>query len=164
MDPTALLEQWQKGVRVFHMAHARATGRLDVWGRAIAVPVVILTTAAGTSVLSSGTDEALGRLVTGLMSLTAAILSGLQGVLKFRERAEQHRAAAQQYGHLRRTIEVALATPGDAASRRTVLATIQEEWDRLDGEAPPLPERRIAAAKRDVEASAARRGATGTTG
>src|SRR5436190_1807437 len=66
-----------------------------------------LTAAVGTTVFSSiaSSPQLWVKILTGIMSMAAAVLAALQTFLKYSERAAQHKAAAQNYGMLRREYE-----------------------------------------------------------
>lgn len=139
------LEQWLNGVRISHMAHNRAAAHNTKMHKALGIPVVIVTTAVGTSVFSSlGQQEQNTALiiVTGLMSLTAAVLSTLQTFLGYSTNAERHKISAVKYGMLRRELEQFLEDPEES---KTVLKEFTESfrirWDAVDQESIPVPEK-----------------------
>jgi hypothetical protein len=111
--------------------------------RALGIPVVIVTTVVGTTVFSTmgkSPTEAL-TIVTGLLSLSAAILSSLQTFLSYSANAERHKFAAVKYGMLRRELEQFLDDSDESAQ---VLIEFCENfrvrWDAVDQESPPIPE------------------------
>jgi hypothetical protein len=84
------------------------------------VPVVALTTAVGTSVfatLEHQVNTAL-RLLVGIISVIAAVLASLQTFLRFGERSEKHRAAAEAWSSLRREIDEMVALHPDYLASR----------------------------------------------
>src|SRR5947209_17909906 len=76
-----------------HYATAHAYQRRHLF---LGIPVVILSTAIGTSVFATlEKDVAIGwRIATGLMSVATVILSALQTFLAFGEKSARHRQAA----------------------------------------------------------------------
>jgi hypothetical protein len=136
------LDQWHTGVRILHHAHARAAVSFERRGRFLGVPVIILTTAVGTSIFAGAESSPTLKIIAGLLSLGAAVLSALQTTLKYSEVASQHKAAAQKYGKLRREIEVhevSLQTETQA-SLTALLEKLQDEWDTLDDQSPTIPQ------------------------
>jgi hypothetical protein len=118
-----LLERYR--LRAHRMARAQflAGKRAHSMHVGLGIPVVVLTTAVGTTIFSSlgaSPDSAL-VIVAGLVSLLAAALAALQTFLGFAERAEKYRTSAAEYSALKRDLDV-LATqlqittpsPGDA--------------------------------------------------
>ena len=141
MDPLKLLEQWHNAVRILHHAHTRAAVVFDRRSRLLGVPVIILSTAVGTSLFAS-TGEAHGLKITaGLLSLGAAVLSSLQTALKYPEIAARHKAAAQKYGKLRREIEVQLALKiVEQPKFALALDKFEHEMDTLEDQSPNIPQ------------------------
>ncbi|MEW5891524.1 MAG: SLATT domain-containing protein [Pseudomonadota bacterium] len=155
MTTKELLDYWQVGTRIFHMAHHRASAYYARMHKAVGMAVVILTTAAGTTIISQlEAASTSGQIAVGLLSLAATVLAALQTFLNLEGRAEQHRAAALRYGMLRRRIELVLA---EAEIEATRLAALMEDfrtdWDLADKEAPILPQRFYEKAKAIVARS-----------
>ena len=84
------------------------------------MPVVVLTTFVGTSVfatLQHDVNIAL-RIAVGMVSVLAAVLASLQTFLRFGERSEKHRTAAEAWAALRREVDEMVALhPTYLASR-----------------------------------------------
>lgn len=131
------------GVRLAHICHSRAASHNTRMHRALGIPVVIVTTVVGTTVFSTmGKSPHVALIiVTGLLSLSAAILSSLQTFLSYSANAERHKFAAVKYGMLRRELEQFLDDPDESAQ---VLKEFSENfrvrWDAVDQESPPIPE------------------------
>jgi hypothetical protein len=92
------------------------------------VPVVVLTTFVGTSVfatLQEQVDVSL-RIAIGIISVLAGVLASLQTFMRFAERAEKHRVAAEAWASIRREIAEMLALHPD------YLATRGDPQDYLD--------------------------------
>lgn len=159
MDTKELLDYWQVGTRIFHMAHHRASAFYARMQKAVGMSVVILTTTLGTTLIS---DLGKTSITIGLLSVGATVLAALQTFLNLEGRAEQHRAAALKYGMLRRRIELVLV---DTDIEENKLASLMEafrtDWDLADKAAPILPQRFYDQAKvlvtKSIEAARKRR-------
>lgn len=140
--PTTLIETWKKRARINQKAHYMVAERLHGRNFQLGVPVVILSTVVGTSVFATLADDVSiwGRVVVGVVSITVAVLSALQTFFRFNERAEQHRAAAIQYGVLNRELERLLALPPaeDGGIAKAVLA-VEQKFNDLAMQVPAIP-------------------------
>lgn len=140
MTARELITQWRNGVRINHQAHAWAALRFQRRESMFGLPVVIITAVIGTSLFGDLTKETVWKFVIGGLSVLTTVLASAQALLKNAELAEQHKAAALQYGKLRRRIEILLATDGSEKSIEAALPGLQEEWDGLDAQSPMLPQ------------------------
>lgn len=103
--------------------------------------VAVIAVVIGTTIFSSLVESPAvwAKVATGMLSLVAAAGASAQTFLEYPQKAERHRRAAVEYGVLRRRLEVLLSDPSyDYASHR-LPAAIEQQWDRIDTEAPPLP-------------------------
>jgi len=142
METIELLEQWQNGLRILHHAHTRAAVNFERRSRLLGVPVIIVSTAVGASIFAGAGSSPSLKIIAGLLSLGAAVLSSLQTALKYPEIAAQHKAAAQKYGKLRREVEVQLALKLEDQPKLTLwLNKIEQEWDTLEDQSPIIPQR-----------------------
>jgi type II secretory pathway pseudopilin PulG len=84
------------------------------------------------------------RVAVGMISVLAAILASLQTFLRFGERAEKHRAAAERWSALRREIDQMLALhPTYLASRgdpKQYLDDLRRRMDEVAQQSPELGE------------------------
>jgi hypothetical protein len=109
-----VLEEWRIRAWAAQVAHYRVASRLRKYNVWLGLPVVIFTTAIGTSLFATLNEEQLRiwlRLVVGGISVLAAILAGVQTFFNFGQRADQHVLAADWYASIRRRIEQQLGTP-----------------------------------------------------
>ena len=103
-----VLENWRVRAWASQIAHYRVASRLRLYNRGLGLPVVILTTAVGTSLFATLNEEKLSlglRIVVGGISVGAAIFAGVQTFFGFAQRADQHVLAADWYSAIRRRIE-----------------------------------------------------------
>lgn len=82
------------------------------------------------------------RIVVGLISIAAAVLTSLQTFLRFGERADRHRAVGAGYGALRRSLEyLKTFAPTDEEELKRAVGEIRAQMDTLAREAPEVPSR-----------------------
>jgi hypothetical protein len=141
-----LLGDWQGRAALSAEAHYVLASRLAKLNVRFGVPVVAFTTFVGTSVFATLEHQitlAL-RLAVGMISVLAAILASLQTFLRFGERAEKHRAAAERWAALRREIDEMLALhPTYLASRgdpKQYLDDLRRRMDEVAQQSPELGE------------------------
>lgn len=104
---------------------------------------MILTTFVGTSVFATlGRNVDLWlRIGVGMISVLAAVLASLQTFLRFGERAEKHRSAAELWASIRREIDEMLALhPTYLASRGDPKQYLDDLRRRMDEIAQQSPE------------------------
>ena len=139
-----VLDQWHRGIRLLHIAHAKAATRFRQRGRMLGVPVVVLTTIVGTSIFATISEDAISetwKIAAGLMSGLAAVLSALQTSLNYGVLAEKHNIAVIAFGALRRDLERSLdASPHGAESRAQIMKQIGDRWAEIEREAPIVPD------------------------
>jgi hypothetical protein len=115
-----LLRDWEGRAGASANAHYSLATRLSQANIRFGVPVVVLTTFVGTSVfatLQHDVNIAL-RIAVGMVSVLAAVLASLQTFLRFGERSEKHRTAAEAWAALRREVDEMVALhPTYLASR-----------------------------------------------
>lgn len=144
MDHLKLLQQWHMGLRIAHKSHQRAAVKFERSGRWLGASTVIASTVVGTSLFAdAGADLSIGwKIGAGVLSLIAAVLSAVQGTLKFSELASQHRSAAQHYGPLRREVEEMLAEAGAGGTlSATKISDLRKRWDEVDADSPNVPQK-----------------------
>jgi hypothetical protein len=161
-----LLEDWDKRATASSEAHYALAGRLAGRNIQLGVPVVVLTTIIGTSVFATLQKE-VGtgwRLAIGVVSVLAAVLASVQTFLRFAERAEQHRAAAENWAAIRREIAQKRALhPEYLAARgdpQKYLDGLRRQIDQVSAQSPEMGEKTWAYyhEKHGVDEAAAGRG------
>ena len=95
-------------------AYFRGANRLSNWELTINLCLVIITTAAGTKLLSGsappGTSSSLPiETIAGVLSLLAALLTAVRPQLNLRERSKTHQAAAVLWTKLGNDLQEILA-------------------------------------------------------
>ena len=142
-----LLEDWDRRAAASSEAHYALAGRLAGRNIQLGVPVVVLTTIIGTSVFASlqkdvGTSW---RIAIGVVSVLAAVLASVQTFLRFAERAEQHRASAENWAAIRREIAQKRALhPEYLAARgdpQKYLDGLRRRFDQVSAQSPEMGEK-----------------------
>jgi hypothetical protein len=144
MSPSELIEHWRfrnHRVQLAHYESARRFERLHLW---LGLPAIALSTLVGTTVfatLSNAADVTV-QIAVGLLSVAAAVLTGLQTFLKYSELSEKHRLAGAKFANLKHRIELLVALPPSTeAELKEALISIEETWSKLREESPTLPTR-----------------------
>ncbi|HWU37431.1 MAG TPA: DUF4231 domain-containing protein [Candidatus Acidoferrum sp.] len=137
-----LLKDWRCRVYASQSAYYSEAERLRRCHYLLGIPVVILSTIVGTSLVTSPDGSPmLPNWIAGGLSGVAAILASLQTFFRFGESAASHGTAADWYAAIRRDIEELLALSlqlrGDVRGR---LDTIRKEINKASQKAPELRE------------------------
>lgn len=150
IDVSLLLKAWERRVVIGLDAHYDASRyyiRRNYW---IGIPAVTFATIVGTTVFATLEKEVQleARIAVGLLSIGAAVLSGLQTFLGYSEKSEKHRVIGARYGAIAREIEQLMTVPSDHwIENRKALDLIRKQIDAIALEAPSLPDRLWAEAK-----------------
>ena len=142
MKPNELIEEWHAGIRINVLAHYESSKLFERYHRLLGYPTVILSALAGTAFVSSLTDSSVwwARAIAILLSLAVTVFASLQTFLRYAERAEKHKAAATEFGKLRRELEqtIALIPVGDTIGAG-VMESVRAKWGELSTHAPSIP-------------------------
>ena len=139
MTVTELIEQWRfrsHRVQLAHYECARRFERFHLW---LGLPAIVLSTFVGTAVFASleKSADVWLQIGVGLLSVVAAVLTGLQTFLKYAELAEKHRLAGARFANLKHRIEL-LMTLQVEADMRSQLEGLEDTWAKLREESPSL--------------------------
>jgi hypothetical protein len=149
-----LLRDWANRAAASAETHYSVAGRLSRRNVQFGVPVVALTSLVGTSVFATLQQNVqLGvRIAVGVSSVVAAVLASLQTFLRFAERTEKHRAAAEAWAAVRREITEMLALhPTYLASRgdpKQYLDDLRRRMDEISAQSPEMGDREWTRAQR----------------
>ncbi|NMM78135.1 SLATT domain-containing protein [Acidovorax sp. SRB_24] len=133
-----LVLAWLRRARESQFSHYGAANRLGSYGRVFGVPVIVITAIVGASAFASIISQTVplyAKLIVGLCSLSATVLSSLHTFFKFSERSEKHRICGAKFGAIRRELEV-LHVQGQFKS--TELTAVRAKLDKLAAEAPDV--------------------------
>lgn len=138
-----LLKKWYKRLRETQHQHYEAAKPLGNLNQKLGIPVVILTSVVGTSVFASLESNVSIpiKILVGLISVIAAVLSGLQTFLRFSERAETHRNTAAKAGIIRREIEQLLASPNIESISDDRLDKVRDQINKMSEAAPSVSDK-----------------------
>lgn len=139
-SPDELVLAWLRRARESQMGHYEMATALEARSYWLGVPVIVISGLVGTSVFASIAADVIpvqAKLIVGVLSVLAAILSSLQTFFKFAERAEKHKTFGARFGAIRRELEV-LHASGAAHLEPHYIGTLRERLDRLAEEAPAV--------------------------
>ena len=129
---------------VFRWLHDQSEKRYSQMNAFIAIPVICISTLAGTA--SIGQESLFGSgqaapVAIGMMSLTVSILNVISNFFGWAKRTEGHRISGINYAKLHRWISIELALPRDQRMpAKHFLKQIREQIDRLNETSPPIPQ------------------------
>lgn len=156
----SLLRETHDAAAISQDAHYAIATRLVKYNIWFGVPVVALATLVGTSVFATLQKDVRTdlRILVGFVSVLAAVLASLQTFLRFQERGEKHRAAAEHWSAIRRETRQMLALHPDYLAERsdpkTYLDGLREKMDRVSAQSPEIGERDWTLAYKKLRASA----------
>lgn len=112
---------------------------------AIAIPVIILSTLAGTASVGSsslfGGETQISSVVIGLVSIGVGILNTISSYFSWARKAEAHRIAYLQYSKLFSIIRVEMSLPREERQEpEQLLKQIRDGMERLAETTPSPPE------------------------
>lgn len=140
-----LLKSWTEKAIVLRVLHATSHARFERINTWITIPVIILTSLAGTAnVAQSRIPEDfmfIATLIIGCVNLIAAILTTINNFLKVPEKMEGHRQAAVAFGKYSRHWAAELARCSeDRVSAVEAIRSAKSEYDRLMENGPSIPD------------------------
>jgi len=111
---------------------------------AIAIPVIVLSTLAGTASVGSSSlfqgDTQISSVVIGLVSIGVGILNTISSYFSWARKAESHRIAYLQYSKLFSIIRVEMSLPrSERKQADQLLAQIRDGMERLAETTPSPP-------------------------
>lgn len=153
-SPEQLLAEWQSRAALALFAYNRAASRCRAWDARLGGLIAVLSAIAGTSVFATlesgfGTAE---RIAVGLISVTAAVVAGVQAFAALSKRAYEYERAARRFGSLRREIEEARwLLHDDQASLSARVSVLRTMLDDAARDAPNTPPRIWNRARREMK-------------
>ena len=140
-----ILAHWSEQATSYRYLHDRAYKAYKTKNMCFTLPVIILSTIAGTANFSQGTfPEEFRQMVaisTGFLNLTAGLITTISHFLQVGELMEMHRSSSVEFGKLGRNIAVELSLPTQERtdSGRDFVQRCRVELDRLYEKAPSIP-------------------------
>jgi hypothetical protein len=124
--------------------HKRAEAKFSYRRSCIDLPVIVLSTVAGTlSIGSSGIfgDDKYASMGIGCLSLLVGVLNTISTYFAFSKRAEGHRLCSIEYSKLFRFLSVELSLPVcERMNCGDLLKVVKEQYERLQEIAPLIPD------------------------
>ncbi len=154
MEPEVvnLLLKWLRRVKRSQLAHRLSAKNAQSSHFQIGIPAIALSTIVGTSVFASfQVDLPGGKLLVGLLSMAAAVLTALQTFLRYDETARNHQKADVGYGEVRQSIEHRLAFPLSESGLEDFCGLVREKIEKLNQESPLIDEKIWEKAKSHVK-------------
>jgi hypothetical protein len=141
----------QEGERCRGLAwlHTRAEMLTTQYNTYVQVPVIVLSTLAGTASVGSATlfggNSPTSSIAIGLVSIGVGILNTLGGFFAFAKRSESHRIAHLNYAKISSKISIELSLPRDERSPAELILThVRETMERMAETTPNCPAEIIA--------------------
>lgn len=114
----------------------------------IALPVIVLSTVAGTASIGSYTilgESAASAFIVGALSISAGLLNTVSTYFSWGKRSEGHRIAGITYSKIHRFILIELSLPrNERMEAHDMLKIVREQLDRLQETSPQIPDKIIA--------------------
>jgi len=144
MTPAELVTDWLSRTDRMKDAHYSAATVLQRSHMYLGFPSAVLSAIVGAAVFASLslTDSVAMQVTTGLISLLASVLAGLQTFLRQAERAAAYRVAGANYGTLKSELQlIQTFLPADPTKIEARLEIVRRRWDEIREKAPALPSR-----------------------
>jgi hypothetical protein len=128
--------------------HLKSQGRFSKFDTNIALPVIVLSTLAGTGSIASqslfGGSQA-ANIVIGAISLSVGVMNTVSNYFGFAKRSEAHRIAGTTYAKIHKFILIELSLPRkERMKAKDALKIIREQLERLNEISPQIPDQIIA--------------------
>jgi hypothetical protein len=144
-----ILAQEGERCRGLSWLHMRAEIMTSQYNTYIQVPVIVLSTLAGTASVGSsalfgdGNSQA-SSIAVGLVSIGVGILNTLGGFFAFAKRSESHRIAHLNYAKMSSKIAIELSLPRDERTPAEILLShVRETMERMAETTPNCPQQII---------------------
>ena len=143
METANLLRHWRYRAHRVQIGHYEAGRRYDVLNLWLGIPSIVLSTIVGSAVFASLAEPSHGIPITilvGLLSVSTAVLTGLQTFLKYSELAERHKVAGARFADIKHQIElVATFQKANVSELKSRLKEIEARWEQVREESPNIP-------------------------
>ncbi len=140
-----ILKEWSEKASGYRWMHERAAARYKTMHMNFSLPVIILSTIAGTANFAqssfTGVLAAWGPQIIGGINLVAGMITTIAQFMKIGELMEGHRVASIGFGKFSRSISVELALPPADRSMDgdLFLDKMRKEFDALIEMSPSIP-------------------------
>jgi hypothetical protein len=149
-----LLREWQSRAALALFAYNRAASRCRAWDTRLGGLIAVLSAIVGTSVFATLQNNlsVAAKITVGMVSVTAAVVAGVQAFATLSKRAYEYERAARIFGSLRRQIEEArwlLHDDSDAMAAR--VSELRLRLDDAARDSPNTPPRIWNRARREMK-------------
>jgi hypothetical protein len=156
IDPYELLLTWRRRFTHLKRSHYRSCSYFEIRNRVFAVITIIFAASAPpltyVATKLNLESEPVVLIFGTLVAALAGMLATLQIFFRDSERAERHRVAGATYAKLEGDTECVLAfPPGDEKALLNEVEKIRDEWTRLTGASPVIPEWLFRKVEREIE-------------
>ncbi len=134
------IKQWEKGLRIRHVAHSIAFSHYAMLNRVIGLISTLLSALVATAIFTSisETGNKYWIVIAGLISIITTLTSAATSFLKYGELAAMHNQALASFGKLRRDLELKIL---EGLSDKDIdkLQEINKKWSELEKSTPAIP-------------------------
>jgi len=140
-----ILKEWGEIAASYRWLHNQSHRKYRRQNISFTLPVIILSTIAGTANFSQGSLSGIyaiyAPLIIGTINLIAGLLTTIAEFLKVSELSENHRSSSLVFGKLARNIKVELSLPWSERSThgRDFLKLCRNDMDRLLEQSANIP-------------------------
>jgi hypothetical protein len=128
----------------FSWLHSKSEKRFSKLNIYISLPVIIMSTLAGSASIGSKTlfDNAEGSNIgIGIISLSVGLLNTVSSFFAWAKRSEAHRIASITYQKIYRFILIELSLPRkERMAAKDMLKVVRDQCDRLQETSPQIPD------------------------
>jgi hypothetical protein len=128
----------------FSWLHAKSEKRFTRLNTTISIPVIVLSTLAGSASIGSQSlfnGSSTGNISIGAVSLLVGVMNTVSSFFNWAKRAEAHRISAITYQKVYRFILIELALPrAERMAAKDMLKVVRDQCDRLQETAPQIPD------------------------
>lgn len=135
-DFTEIMADWDRRIGKHVNAHLIAADQNNKYHYWVGLPATVLTTLAGSALLSDSTIES-SRVIVGIVTLVAAALMAIQTFYSFSKRAELHRAVAMQFKQVGRELLIYQKySPRSKEEQKRIMEEISSRISEIEASAP----------------------------
>ncbi len=137
-----LLKGWQIHANKERKKHEGAARRLESQYRLIGFASVTLSAVIGASLFASleAAYEPWSRIVAGIISIVASVLSSLITFHRYEERTEKHRLAGARYKAIIRRLEQVLTSRDRSTIDQDTIDRFRQEFAELEASTSVVPD------------------------
>ncbi len=141
-ESRALLTDWHNRMYAAQTGHYERADRFRMLHYVLGIPVVVLTTLAGTTLFASlGRKIGAVGVAVAATTMLGAVLASIQTFLRLGEASANHAHAADWYAAIRRDIEQLLAAPPHTPQLRDrALSKVRKEMNKCAQKSLELPQ------------------------